>query len=149
YSRARDQTHYPNWVKFNREVGSNGDIGIWHETFLVRAGEYEAIYNNMPLRGLAKASQHVEAVGRATTAIGRLGRTHGTDAPAGTDALPRNSAWRHLFRRPAVIRTVWLRDRSSTRRSKRPADSRAHWPPAAATTQSPPERVTAPQRRGR
>ena len=57
YSRNRDQTHYPYWVKFNKEIGSNGDIGIWHETFLVRAGEYECIYNNMPLRGLAKACQ--------------------------------------------------------------------------------------------
>ena len=32
YSRNRDQTHYPYWVKFNKEIGSNGDIGIWHET---------------------------------------------------------------------------------------------------------------------
>jgi hypothetical protein len=75
YSRNRDQTHYPCWVKFNKEIGSNGDIGIWDETFLVRAGEYECIYNNMPLRGLAKASKHIDAVGRAGTAMGRLGRT--------------------------------------------------------------------------
>ena len=61
YSRNRDQTHYPYWVKFNKEIGSNGDIGIWHETFLVRAGEYECIYNNMPLRGLAKAAKHIDA----------------------------------------------------------------------------------------
>ena len=65
YSRNRDQTHYPYWVKFNKEIGSNGDIGIWHETFLVRAGEYECIYNNMPLRGLAKAARHVDARDRA------------------------------------------------------------------------------------
>jgi hypothetical protein len=30
------------------------------------------IYNNMPLRGLAKASTHIDAVGRAGTAMGRL-----------------------------------------------------------------------------
>ncbi len=84
YSRDRDQTHYPNWVKFNRQIGSNGDVGIWHETFMVRAGEYEAIYNNMPLRGLAKAANHIDAVGRAGTAMGRLGRSDGSDAP--TDA---------------------------------------------------------------
>ena len=85
YSRNRDQTHYPYWVKFNKEIGSNGDIGIWHETFLVRAGEYECIYNNMPLRGLAKASKQIDAVGRAGTATGRLGRTDGSDAPVSSD----------------------------------------------------------------
>ncbi len=81
YSGSRDQTHYPYWVKFNREIGSNGDIGIWHETFLVRAGEYQCVYNNVPLRGLAKASTHIDAVGHAGTAMGRLGRTDGSDAP--------------------------------------------------------------------
>ena len=86
YSRDRDQTHYPYWVKFNKEIGSNGDIGIWHETFLVRAGEYECIYNNMPLRGLAKAAKHVDAVGRASTAMGRLGRTDGSDSPVSDDS---------------------------------------------------------------
>lgn len=85
YSRSRDQTHYPYWVKFNKEIGSNGDIGIWHETFLVRAGEYECIYNNMPLRGLAKAARHIDAVGRASSAAGRLGRTDGSDAAVSSD----------------------------------------------------------------
>ena len=85
YSRNRDQTHYPYWVKFNKEVGSNGDIGIWHETFLVRAGQYECIYNNMPLRGLAKAAKHVDAVHQAATAAGRLGRTDGRDGPVDAD----------------------------------------------------------------
>jgi hypothetical protein len=90
YSRSRDHTHYPYWVKFNKAVGSNGDVGIWHETFLVRAGEYECIYNNMPLRGLAKAANHVDALGRATTATGRLGRTDGNDAPVTTDGSARS-----------------------------------------------------------
>ena len=72
YSRNRDQTHYPYWVKFNKEIGSNGDIGIWHETFLVRAGEYECIYNNMPLFGLAKATAAVPASGRFESAGGRM-----------------------------------------------------------------------------
>jgi hypothetical protein len=81
YSRNRDHTHYPYWVKFNKEIGSNGDVGIWHETYLVHAGEYECIYNNMPLRGLAKAARHVDATNRAATAAGRLGRTDGSDSP--------------------------------------------------------------------
>ena len=85
YARNRDQTHYPYWVKFNKEIGSNGDIGIWHETFLVRAGEYECIYNNMPLRGLAKAAKHIDATGAARSAMGRLGRTDGSDAAVAAD----------------------------------------------------------------
>jgi hypothetical protein len=53
--------------------------------FLVRAVEYECIYNNMPLRGLANASKHIDAVGRAGTAMGRLGHTDGSDAPVSDD----------------------------------------------------------------
>ncbi|TNC22122.1 monooxygenase family protein [Amycolatopsis alkalitolerans] len=29
--------------------------GIWHETFLVKAGQYEAVYGNMPAFGLGAA----------------------------------------------------------------------------------------------
>jgi Monooxygenase af470-like len=85
YARDRDQTHYPYWVKFNKEIGSNGDIGIWHEAYLVRAGEYEAVYNNMPVQGLARAARHVDAVGRDMTAAGRAGRSDGTDIVVGAD----------------------------------------------------------------
>jgi len=81
YARNRDQTHYPYWVKFNREIGSNGDIGIWHETYVVRAGEYEAIYNNMPLYGLGKVGKQLDATGAQATSRGRLGHSDGQDAP--------------------------------------------------------------------
>ena len=45
--------------------------GIWHETFLVRDGEYEAIYGNMPPRGLGKATELVP-LSEESTARGRL-----------------------------------------------------------------------------
>ena len=85
YARARDHIHYPYWVKFNKKIGSNGDIGIWHETYLVHAGEYEAIYNNMPPYGLGKVAKSVDAVGSHATATGRLGQSDGTDAPVAAD----------------------------------------------------------------
>jgi hypothetical protein len=85
YARDRDLTHYPYWVRFNKEIGSNGDIGIWHETYMVRAGEYEAVYNNMPAIGLARVAGHVDAQGRNMTAAGRAGRSDGTDAPVDED----------------------------------------------------------------
>ncbi len=72
YARNRDASHFPNWVRFNKTIGSNGDIGIWHETYRVRAGEYEAIYNNMPAFGLGKAGRLVPAAGHRSTAAGRL-----------------------------------------------------------------------------
>ena len=47
--------------------------GIWHETFLVRDGEYEAVYGNMPPRGLGKVGTLVPAAesSRARTRIKR------------------------------------------------------------------------------
>src|ERR1035441_9140341 len=64
YSRSRDSAHWPAWVDFNKRVGSNGDVGIWHETYLVRAGSYECVYNNMPPTGLGVAGTLVPAAGR-------------------------------------------------------------------------------------
>lgn len=56
YARSGDKLHWPAWVEFNRRMkNSRRDVGIWHETYRVRAGEYEAIYSGMPLYGLAKA----------------------------------------------------------------------------------------------
>lgn len=81
YARNRDAAHFPAWVKFNQEIGSNGDFGIWHETYVVPAGNHECVYNNMPLFGLAKATQSVPAEGKLLTAGGRLGLTAGDDAP--------------------------------------------------------------------
>lgn len=81
YARSRDAEHLPAWVDFYRKIGTSGDVGIWHETYLVRAGEYEAIYANMPEFGLARAAGWVEAEGRRATAAGRLGRSDGRDDP--------------------------------------------------------------------
>ena len=72
YARSKDAKHFPAWVKFNKRVGSNGDIGIWHETYRIGAGQYEAIYNNMPAYGLGKAATLVPAAGYRNTAKGRL-----------------------------------------------------------------------------
>jgi hypothetical protein len=63
----------------NKAIGSDGSVGIWHETYLVGAGKYEAVYGNMPVFGLAAATNHVPAVGRRETARRRLG---GENEPA-------------------------------------------------------------------
>ena len=73
YARQPSQEHMPAWVDFNRRVGkSRGDVGIWHETYLVRAGQYEAVYSGMPAWGLGKASTLVPARGALQSARQRL-----------------------------------------------------------------------------
>jgi len=84
YARMRDAEHLPAWSEFNKTIGSNGDVGIWHESYLVNANSYEAVYNNMPEFGLAKASRWIPASGKAKTAKGRLGQSDGTDEPETT-----------------------------------------------------------------
>jgi hypothetical protein len=74
YAKDRSRAHLPAWAAFNRAVGSGGDVGIWHETYRVRAGEYECIYNNMPAFGLAKATRTVPASGNLESAAARLSR---------------------------------------------------------------------------
>ena len=40
YARSHDHKHWPAWVDFNKRIGSSrDDVGIWHETYQVRAGE--------------------------------------------------------------------------------------------------------------
>lgn len=82
YARNRDAVHLPAWADFNRRIGSNGDIGIWHETYLVPAGQYEAVYNNMPEFGLARAGKWTPASGANNTAKGRLALSDGSDEPS-------------------------------------------------------------------
>ncbi|HYM15274.1 MAG TPA: DUF4188 domain-containing protein [Dehalococcoidia bacterium] len=72
YARDRDSRHFPAWTRFNKTVGSNGDVGIWHETYRVAAGAYECVYNNMPPTGLARATTTVPAAGYRDTARGRM-----------------------------------------------------------------------------
>jgi hypothetical protein len=92
YARARESEHLPAWAEYNRAIRDNDAVGIWHETYLVRAGEYEAIYGNMPPYGLGNAGERVEARGRQTSALGRLGRGAGEDHPLDADGAPRPTA---------------------------------------------------------
>lgn len=73
FARDPQDPHLPAWQRFNRTVKSDGSVGIWHESYLVEPGQYEAVYNNMPVFGLAKATEHVRAVGGRETARRRLG----------------------------------------------------------------------------
>jgi hypothetical protein len=74
YARAHDAAHWPAWVDFNRRMKSTrGDVGIWHETYRVRAGDYEAIYSGMPAFGLGKAGTSAGLTEVTDSARQRLG----------------------------------------------------------------------------
>ncbi|MGX7677635.1 monooxygenase family protein [Jatrophihabitans sp. DSM 45814] len=73
FAKDTDDPHLAAWRGYWRRVGSSNRTGIWHETFLVRAGDYEAIYANLPLRGLGKAGRVVPLTGSSSARV-RLGR---------------------------------------------------------------------------
>ena len=81
FARDRELPHLEPWRRFNRAVRNSGDVGIWHETYRVRAGEYECVYSNMPPFGLAAASRHIPVAGKGHAAAARIGLTT-VDEPA-------------------------------------------------------------------
>ena len=72
YAKNKDAAHYPAWKAFNKNIKNNGDVGIWHETYKVRAGDYECIYNNMPKFGLGKIGELIPATGKREYAADRI-----------------------------------------------------------------------------
>lgn len=73
YARSKDREHFPEWTEFNRRYKNRrGDVGIWHETYLVKAGAYEAVYSGMPDFGLGKVADLVPATGNREAARQRL-----------------------------------------------------------------------------
>lgn len=71
FARSSEWSHLEVWRAFNRVIKDSGDMGIWHETYLVPAGQYEAIYGNVPLMGLARASES-PALKADSTAANRI-----------------------------------------------------------------------------
>ena len=72
YAHAKNAAHLPAWAEFNRRVGGNGVVGIWHETYTVEPGQYEAIYANMPRFGLAAATKQIAVTGLLDSARSRI-----------------------------------------------------------------------------
>jgi hypothetical protein len=58
-----EKTHIPAWKAFNQTIGASGDVGIFHETYVIEPGQHESLYYNMPLFGLGKATKLVPAEG--------------------------------------------------------------------------------------
>ena len=71
FAKDNDDPHLEVWRTYWKRVGKGTRAGIWHETYLVRAGEYEAIYGNMPPHGLGKAT-HLVPLAESVSARQRL-----------------------------------------------------------------------------
>lgn len=72
FAREPSDPHLEAWKKFNKAVGADGSVGIWHETYAIAPDKYECVYGNMPAFGLGKALEHVPATGTRETARLRL-----------------------------------------------------------------------------
>jgi hypothetical protein len=57
YAKNKQAAHLPAWKAFNQSVGTDGSVGIWHETYAVSDGAYENVYVNMPAFGMGRAGQ--------------------------------------------------------------------------------------------
>jgi hypothetical protein len=84
FARSKDDPHLEAWRRFNKEIASDGSFGIWHETYMVKAGGYECVYGNMPRFGLARAATHLPMAAHRQTSRGRL---TGNEAPIPADVV--------------------------------------------------------------
>lgn len=74
YARNPGARHAPVWREWNRlAVDDRAAAGIWHETFKVAAGQYEALYQNMPVMGLQQAGRPLTITEAKDSARRRLG----------------------------------------------------------------------------
>lgn len=72
YAKSKESEHLPAWRSFNQAIGTDGSVGIWHETYKASPGSHECIYVNMPPFGLGKAGVLQPANGGKQSASGRL-----------------------------------------------------------------------------
>jgi hypothetical protein len=74
YAKAKDLSHLPAWADFNRRIGNDGTVGIYHETYRIGLGQYENVFVNMPPTLLGDCATLIEASGELASAAGRMER---------------------------------------------------------------------------
>jgi heme-degrading monooxygenase HmoA len=75
---AKGEKHLNAWKNFNKKIGNNDAVGIYHETYELKKGHYESVYGNMPLYGLGKAMKHIPITAERVSARKRLNNTENT-----------------------------------------------------------------------
>jgi fumigallin biosynthesis monooxygenase-like protein len=83
FARSTEDRHSKVWRDwYAKAQHKNSSVGIWHETYKVRAGDYEAVYQNMPPIGLAKAGRSALVGAKAASARQRAGIAEPAPLPA-------------------------------------------------------------------
>ncbi|MGA5041318.1 DUF4188 domain-containing protein [Streptomyces capoamus] len=85
YATAPDAFHHKVWARLNRKERAgklHGEVGIWHETYVVPEGSYEAVYGDMPAFGLAAAHGQVPLEKRGRYAKDRFAHRSADDTAA-------------------------------------------------------------------
>ena len=72
FARSSDWSHLAAWRRYNRLLAGNSEVGIWHETFRIPAGSFEAVYGDTARMGLARAGDHI-SLSPNSSAAQRLG----------------------------------------------------------------------------
>lgn len=72
YAKARDLSHVPAWANFNRLIGNDGTVGVYHETYRIGPGQYENVFVNMPPTLLGTCATLMEAKSQYASARGRM-----------------------------------------------------------------------------
>ena len=73
FARNPNDPHLKPWGDYMKRIGSDGSVGIWHETYKITKGHNEAIYGNMPLFGMGKVFEHVPVTKNMDAARQRIG----------------------------------------------------------------------------
>lgn len=94
YALDGDAEHAPAMRWANELLEQTDAVGIWHETYVISGGEYETVYENTPLIGLAKAGDLRPATDQRKTATGRLGVPYGSDGEIGANGVQRGTGER-------------------------------------------------------
>jgi len=74
FAKDKNLPHASAWAKFMKSVGSSGHVGIYHETYKVKASDFECVYGNMPKFGLASSFTHVPIQNSQDTAKARINK---------------------------------------------------------------------------
>jgi len=69
---AKKEKHLKAWQSFNQKLKGNDAVAVYHEMYQVKAGQYEAVYANMPKYGLAHALMHIPVGKGSNTSRERL-----------------------------------------------------------------------------
>ena len=61
FAHSKLEPHLESWREYNMQIGKNGSLGVWHETYFIDKKHFECIYHNMPRTGLALATMHCKS----------------------------------------------------------------------------------------